>query len=356
MPRICLNMIVRNEAAIIAETLRNICAQLPIDAWVICDTGSDDGTQEIIRQTFAELGIAGELFAAPWVDFGHNRNLALERCHGKSDFVLFFDADDQILGQPDLTRLDADAWNFRMESENRKVQYRRKLLVRNDGRAKWRGVVHEFLDTADMRIADMTGEHVVISRRRGARSQAPDKYRRDALMLEDAFARPQDADLKPRYAYYCANSWRDHGDQARALEWYERRSKLQGWSEERYLSFMEAGLIHERQGDKATALQWFLEGYNLVSDRAECLYHASRILRHQGKFHAALIFAQKGIAIPKPVGNRLFISNAIYDYWLAYELLFLTAKTGGNPKILPHYAVFLSSDAPEADRNTVSAL
>lgn len=349
-------MIVRDEAAIIAGTLRNVCAHMPISRWVICDTGSTDDTRGIVTRTMAELGVPGELHETPWVDFATNRNRALALCAGKGDYVFFFDADDLLLGHVEAADLGAGAYNFRMESENRRVRYARKLLVCNDGRAHWRGVVHEFLDTAGLTVADIGGDHTVVSRRKGARSRDPEKYRNDALALERAFAAPGDEDLKPRYAYYCANSWRDHGDSEKALEWYHTRTGLTGWSEERYLAHMEAGLACERAGDKAAALDHMLAGHEIAPDRAECLYHASRILRRQARFHSALIFAKEGVAIPKPAGNRLFVNNAIYDYRLAYELIFLTARTGGKPRSLPHYAQFLASNAPEKEKQTIAAL
>lgn len=89
MSSICLNMIVKNESAIIAATLQNIIQHIPISCWVISDTGSADNTCDIIRQFFDEAGINGELYQDEWVDFAHNRNLALQRCHGKSDYVFF---------------------------------------------------------------------------------------------------------------------------------------------------------------------------------------------------------------------------------------------------------------------------
>ena len=47
---ICLNMIVKDEAHIITETLNNISKY--IDYWVISDTGSTDGTQDLIKNFF----------------------------------------------------------------------------------------------------------------------------------------------------------------------------------------------------------------------------------------------------------------------------------------------------------------
>ncbi|VEH65537.1 Uncharacterised protein [Rodentibacter pneumotropicus] len=51
---ICLNMIVKNESAIIRETLENILAYISLDYYVISDTGYDDNTAEIIEQFFTE--------------------------------------------------------------------------------------------------------------------------------------------------------------------------------------------------------------------------------------------------------------------------------------------------------------
>ena len=57
--KVCLNMIVRNEAHVITETLDSVSRL--IDYWVIVDTGSEDGTQQIIESYFQEKGIEGEL-------------------------------------------------------------------------------------------------------------------------------------------------------------------------------------------------------------------------------------------------------------------------------------------------------
>ena len=73
MSTICLNMIVKNEASIIVDTLNNILAHIRIDYWVIADTGSDDGTQDIIQAFFQQHGIPGELLQHEWKNFGHNR-------------------------------------------------------------------------------------------------------------------------------------------------------------------------------------------------------------------------------------------------------------------------------------------
>ena len=55
--RICLNMIVKDESQVIERCLRSV--KPFIHAWAISDTGSTDGTQDIIRRVMAdEIGRA----------------------------------------------------------------------------------------------------------------------------------------------------------------------------------------------------------------------------------------------------------------------------------------------------------
>ena len=74
-PAICLAMIVRNEAHVVKEALDSAAPYF--GSWVIVDTGSDDGTQDLITSHMADVGILGELHERPWRDFGHNRAEAL---------------------------------------------------------------------------------------------------------------------------------------------------------------------------------------------------------------------------------------------------------------------------------------
>jgi glycosyltransferase involved in cell wall biosynthesis len=85
-PAICLNMIVRNEAHVVTGLLDSVAPY--ISSWVVVDTGSDDGTQELIRAHMGRLGIPGELHERSWRDFGHNRTEALALAQGHGDYIL----------------------------------------------------------------------------------------------------------------------------------------------------------------------------------------------------------------------------------------------------------------------------
>ena len=60
VPKICLNMIVKNESAIIIRLLESVTPL--IDSYCICDTGSTDNTIELIEQYFKDKKINGVIF------------------------------------------------------------------------------------------------------------------------------------------------------------------------------------------------------------------------------------------------------------------------------------------------------
>lgn len=105
---ICLNMIVKNESNVITrcfDSLKDL-----FDYWVIVDTGSTDGTQDIIKDYLKD--IPGELIERPWVDFAHNRSEALVYARGKADYIFTIDADEVLSREPNFTlpTLTADSY------------------------------------------------------------------------------------------------------------------------------------------------------------------------------------------------------------------------------------------------------
>ena len=58
IPKICLNMIIKNESKIITRLLDSV---LPfIDHYVLCDTGSTDNTIEVLQEYFKTKNIEGK--------------------------------------------------------------------------------------------------------------------------------------------------------------------------------------------------------------------------------------------------------------------------------------------------------
>ncbi len=147
--RICLNMIVKNEAPVIERCLRS--AKPLVDAWAISDTGSTDGTQDIVLDFMRDL--PGELIERPWVDFATNRNEALELAKEHGDYALVIDADDVFETDANFAWPELTAPGYLLEIAFAELNYRRVALANLDADWKWQGVLHEVLTSPQLASA-----------------------------------------------------------------------------------------------------------------------------------------------------------------------------------------------------------
>ena len=143
-PTICLNMIVKNEAKVIARCLESVKPLL--DHWIVVDTGSTDGTQAIIKSLLRD--VPGELFERPWKDFGHNRTEAIELARGKADYLFVIDADDALVIPPRyvLPQFTKEAYYVQVEDSG--TGYWRTHFFRSDLDFRYVGVLHEVLTSS----------------------------------------------------------------------------------------------------------------------------------------------------------------------------------------------------------------
>lgn len=271
---ICLNMIVKNEAHVIGETLEKLCKKINFDYWVICDTGSTDKTPEVIKTFFDGKKINGELYFDCWKDFAHNRTLALQKAFGKTDYLLVFDADDEIEGNfvlPDLTK---DGYQFKFGAKNEQT-YDRVLLLNNKKKWRYVGVLHEIIQCMEdgCTLEMVPGDYYVISGRKGSRNKDINKYYNDAIILEKAFidaSADKDTLLTIRYAFYCANSFFDAQYYEKAIEWYKIYFKIGNWSQEKYVSCKNVYICYEKLNQKEHGFYYLIDAFTHDPERMEC--------------------------------------------------------------------------------------
>lgn len=319
---ISLNMIVKNESHVIEKTLEQLTNVFNFSYWVICDTGSTDNTREIIKTFFKNKQINGELVEHEWKDFGHNRTLALEAVYNKSDYVLIFDADDSVHGNLVLPDLIHDMYHMKL---GREFVYKRPLLVNN--RLKWKfvGVLHEFLVCVDSYKTQETieGDYYIESGKSGARSLDKDKYKKDALILENAYNVEKDESLKNRYAFYCAQSYMDSNNKEKSIEWYKKVINSNNWSQEKYYScLMIAKQLQDmNQFDKYEVIKYLTLAGNYDNERMEHLSRLSLFLYNNGLHtlvNALYIQNKNKNRIVDDINSKLFVSMNEFDDSLEY--------------------------------------
>ena len=318
---VCLNMIVRNECRVIERCLNSVRGF--IDHWVIVDTGSIDGTQQIIQRCMR--GVPGVLVERPWIDFAHNRSEALELARGKSDYVFVIDADEELVSAPDFSRpqLKCDAYYLKIYSGP--VAFWRIQLFKNAG---WRyeSAVHEYLVVPETATDERLQDVWINSHTDGARAAEPGVYQRDIeLLLRSYEKNPNES----RTVFYLAQSYTGARKPELALQYYQRCVEVSGWPEEAWLAmFQIAETKLQLQRDWSEVLQAYLAAYQYRPDRAEPLYRIAVHYRWQGAFHLARLFLQQAAAIPYPQQDYLFVEDRLYRYLIKMALATCCYHTG----------------------------
>lgn len=303
---ICLNMIVKDESQVIERCLASVKGL--IDYWVIVDTGSTDGTQEIIRNFLRD--IPGVLIERPWVDFAHNRNEALGYAKGKGDYLLFIDADEELKfgANFSLPKLDQSYYTITICAD--KMEGHRAFMIDNHLDWAWKGVLHEQPLSYQVKSAvHMKGIAIDANSREGDRSKNPNKWLKDAKTLEEALK------LEPansRYVFYLAQIYEDGKDYSSALQNYEKRIKMGGCPQEIFWSKYRAACLQEVLGMASeTVIHSYCEAIKASPTRAEPIHGLAKFFLERKNPFLAYHAAKFALALPCP--NDLIIDKGIYE-------------------------------------------
>jgi len=354
-------MIARNEAHVITRCLDS--ARPLIDFLVVVDTGSSDGTPEVVRRYLEEKSLPGEVLHEPWRDFAYNRNVAVRRLreHAEIDYAMMLDADQILVYDADFTperfkkKLRHDIYELPLVNGPKAVMV--PGLARNSLDIFFKSELHEYpvlppggdrRPARGLRIVEMHD---------GGRSRNPNKYREDAAVLEKLLQQERDPHQIARHTFFLAESYRQCGEDEKALRLYLERTKLGFSSGEVFLSYLYGGRLQiklQRPGNEV--LETFLAGHKSCPSRAEPLHGAAQLCRLQGLNHVGYMLARAGLPLSAPeVGAN--VEHWIYDYGLLDEFAVLCYWTGRYQECLDAAARILregkipGSERPRVQQN-----
>jgi len=321
-PTVTLCMIVKDESHIIEQCLRSMAKY--VDRYDITDTGSTDGTPELIKKVMDEFEVPGEVYLSDWKGFGDHSNRIGSRTEsfhnaesGGADYAWVIDADDYIEGEFEYPKnMDADGYTLFIKRGD--FSWWRNQIFKLSLGWRYVGVLHEYADATKKEQAvfeKVSGDYNITARTEGARNVGitpVEKYSRDAETLIKAL---EDEPENARYQFYLAQSYFDSQQWENSRDAYRKRVEMGGWNEEVFYSQFRVGLITGiMQEPIENIIKEMLEAYNIRPIRAEPLVEISRILRMNDKIAAAFIFAKMAAEIPYPEGDILFISEDVYRF------------------------------------------
>lgn len=319
--KICLNMIVKDEGPIIERCLASLKGF--IDYWVIVDTGSTDGTQKIIKDFLKD--IPGELHERPWVNFGHNRQEALDLARGKSDYVLFMDADEKLLFPKDYVKppLGLACYFATFIDPEDAVNFPKILIIDSNPAWNWVGVVHEYLTMPENATYGTLNDVTCLrATSTSNRSQDPRKYHNDAKLLEEALLTDPD---NSRSVFYLAQSYCNAKEYEKSLKNYQRRMDMSGAPHEAMWSSYVVGRLHEILNHSSEEIiNSYTVCYQRYPNRAEPLFRLSDYFIRNKNYILSYVIAKQAMTIPEPTGVGIgYVEKWAYEY--GTELLYANA-------------------------------
>lgn len=337
--QITLCMIVKDEAAIIERCLASVKPLL--SRWCIVDTGSTDGTQDVIRRFMAD--IPGSLHERPWKEFDGSRteaiDLARAECLAKG-WLLLIDADEFLEVEGRLTLPDGyDYYNGWVTRRRGSLRWARPVFLRADKPWEFQMPRHEGLycrtnwQSAPVPVPNA----LIISTSDGARAKEGEyeRYLKDAHVLE-AWLTQHPGHV--RCQYYIAQSYRDAAKSKRPIDLHAmqnavlhflKRANMAGYDQETFSAIYQAAMCMRDSGYPWERVQQtLLLAFNFRPQRAEPLYVIACHYREQRQYVLAELFARKAAELSIPADSFGDMDASVYEWRARDELAVALASLG----------------------------
>lgn len=325
-----LVMIVKNSGIGLRETL--LSYKPYIQSWCILDTGSTDGTQELIKDTLNT--ISGKLFEEPFVDFSTSRNRAIELANTLSPACYFqiMPDDSYILhGGDTLSYILKDkarpliqkAIQIRIIQKETGVVYSRPMIWKTMCGYRFIYKVHEILQASIDTMMNIEDKCVYFEDKTYASQvqRSFTRYYQDVKCFLEEYKREP---TNERYWFYLGRSYEGINQPIESRKWFVKRATpISINDEEAFLSCLAIAGIDLNNGDFQSALSWALEGTVHCKMRTgESFHQAYIILRKRatleensfdGCMTLGYYFLEQAYNLPCPEGNLLMFPYNVYN-------------------------------------------
>lgn len=250
-PLLAAALMVKDETSTVAITIKSL-SEFGVKRLFVFDTGSTDGTQELVRQLALEYNIDLKLKEGKFVNFAVSRNELLKFAQHRSDWLLLLDSGEELRVDNSSAEMSVKnllqstkACSFDMKQQWDLVTFFNNRLIRNNGDFYYVFPVHEYITTDNEKCKNQNwDEHkpvlpkvCIFQNRTLTGHSSAARWIKDAQVLQDVVNRDP---TEPRGLFYLANTLSQLGNESGAIPFYERRYRVvdRGWWEEREVSLI----------------------------------------------------------------------------------------------------------------------
>ena len=326
--RVMVILMIKNESAIIKRCIEK--ALSIADAIYVADTGSTDGTVQLLCDLLPTLPIPAKMDGHVWKNFGHNRSLSF---NGAVDFCdelewekeltygLLLDGDMNFVLTDKFKKSDLVSNGHSIMQKNSSLEYYNTRFVKLGYPWKCVGVTHEYWDGSNCSKLDTVYIDDI-----GDGGAKADKFERDARLLTEGLAEDP---TNVRYMFYLAQTLKDTKKLPESIAMYKRRVEAGGWYEEVWYSMYQISKLSYELGNLTEMEYWGNRAWDFHKQRTENLYFLTRVFREKGMNFKAWHYMNLGLTVPR-TSDQLFIETDVYTHLFKYE------KTILNYYIEPH--------------------
>lgn len=309
-----------------------------IDRWTILDTGSTDGTQDIIRKVLKNK--KGKLYEEDFVNFRDSRNACLDFAGNSCKYNLMLDDTYVIRGELkhflETVRGDqfADSYSLIIQSDD--TEYYSNRVTKSANNLRYIYKIHEVIQKNDNVnvVIPNTKAWIFDYRNDYMENRTMDRKQYDLkLLFEDYEDDPED----PRALYYIAQTYNLLKEHEKAAEYFLKRAYHSNieFKQEKVDSLFEAARIYNFKLNKPweECEKMYLEAYDWEPTRPDSLYFIGIHYYMNNDMKKAYDYMKKAFIIGYPVHTQFSLKPTLSFYYLPKFLaqlcyIFQDYKTG----------------------------
>ena len=329
---ICYCMIIKNGGSLLEEVLTTNLKF--IDRWCILDTGSTDGSQEIIKRVLKDK--KGTLFEEPFVDFKVSRNRCLELAGKSCKFLCMLDDTYTIEGDLksflEIVRGDQFSDSFSLMIKSDDTEYYSNRIIKSTTGLRYIHTIHEVItDQNNINVTIPVNQSFILDHRAEYMEQRT-TYRKQ-FDLQLLFKEVEDDPNDPRALYYIAQTYGCIGDERAKAHYFELRiaHPEQGYIQEkidalfelaRCYNFKINSITKEYLNSPLSEIQWkrceelYLSAWELDKKRPDSLYFIGIKYYLEQNYQIAYNYFKLGFETGYPIGSQYSLKPTLSYHFL----------------------------------------